>query len=77
MRSQSRVAQDGIRTATAELQQLKSEMGVPRTPEMAELSTLRLEKLYESCSIAGGIEYWYSNDDDSIVWHGKGWTGLL
>ena len=46
-----------ISQARLELQQRQAEMGVSRTPEMAELAALRIEKLVETCSINAGIKH--------------------
>jgi hypothetical protein len=46
-----------IRKVRSELQQRRAEMGVSRTPEMADLAACRIEKLVETCSIDAGIDH--------------------
>ena len=50
-----------ITEATFELEQRRAEMGVSRTPEMAELAARRIKKLVETCSIESGIDYGHLN----------------
>jgi hypothetical protein len=47
--------------ARSKLEQRRAEMGVSRTPEMAELAARRIEKLVETCSIESGINHGHRN----------------